>query len=274
VGSSFTAALAPHVKSTYLLFGSVVLLEIAVFSVRRLSRFSEALHRRPGAPAEERPIGGSILSGIRHALGSPYLVNTCAYILLFAITSTFLYFQQAAIVKEAFADRAARTAFFARVDLLVNVLTLGIQLFLTARVLRLLGVALTLAILPALSILGFFTLGLVPTIAAIVVLQVVRRAGNFALARPARELLFTVIPREDKYKAKSFIDTAVYRAGDQLGAWSYGLLAFLGLGIAGVAFVAAPLSSAWLLNALWLGRRQEAMAGKDAENPQVRAGPQ
>jgi AAA family ATP:ADP antiporter len=161
--------------------------------------------------------------------------------------------------------------FFARVDLLVNVLTLGIQLFLTARILRLLGVALTLSVLPALSVFGFFTLGLVPTVAAIVVLQVLRRAGNFALARPTRELLFTVIPREDKYKAKSFIDTAVYRAGDQIGAWSYGLLSFLGLGIAGVAFVAVPLSAAWLLNALWLGRKQEAMAVKDVESSQARA---
>jgi AAA family ATP:ADP antiporter len=271
LGSSLTAALAPHVKSTYLLLGSVVLLEIAVFSVRRLSRLSEALQRRPGARGEEQPIGGKILSGLRHAFASPYLLHVGVYVLLFTITSTFLYFQQASIVREAFADRAARTAFFARVDLLVNVLTLGIQLFLTARILRLFGVALTLSVLPALSVFGFFTLGLVPTVAAIVVLQVLRRAGNFALARPARELLFTVIPREDKYKAKSFIDTVIYRTGDQIGAWSYGLLSFLGLGIAGVAFVAAPLSAAWLLNALWLGRKQEAMAVKDVESSQARA---
>jgi AAA family ATP:ADP antiporter len=268
LGSSLTAALAPHVESTYLLLGSVVLLEIAVFSVRRLSGLSEALQRRPGERGEEQPIGGNILSGLKHALASPYLLNVGVYVLLFTITSTFLYFQQASIVREAFADRAARTVFFARVDLLVNILTLGIQLFLTARILRLLGVALTLSVLPALSVLGFFTLGLVPTVAAIVVLQVLRRAGNFALARPARELLFTVIPREDKYKAKSFIDTAVYRAGDQIGAWSYGLLSFLGLGIAGVAFVAVPISAAWLLNALWLGRKQEARArSEEAARP-------
>jgi AAA family ATP:ADP antiporter len=260
LGSSFTAALAPHVASTYLLLGSAILLEIALFSVRRLSRVSEALHRRPGERGKEQPIGGRLFSGLRHAFASPYLLNVSVYVLLFTITSTFLYFQQASIVRGAFVDRAARTAFFARVDLLVNVLTLGIQLFLTARILRLLGVALTLGVLPALSLLGFFTLGLVPTVAAIVVLQVLRRSGNFALGRPARELLFTVIPREDKYKAKSFIDTAVYRTGDQIGAWSYGLLSFLGFGIAGVAFAAVPLSAAWLLNALWLGRKQQGMA--------------
>ena len=99
-----------------------------------------------------------------------------------------------------------------------------------------------------------------PTVAIIVVFQVLRRAGNFAVARPTREVLFTVIPREDKYKAKSFIDTVVYRAGDQIGAWSYGLLSFLGLGMTGIAIAAIPISVAWLLNSFWLGRKQEAMA--------------
>jgi len=185
--------------------------------------------------------------------------------LLFSITSTFLYFQQASIARDAFADRAARTAFFAQIDLLVNVLTLTIQVFLTARILRAFGVALTLAFLPTLSVIGFFALGFAPTIAVLVVLQVLRRAGNFALARPTRELLFTVIPREDKYKTKSFIDTAIYRTGDQVGAWSYGLLSFFGLGIAGIAFVAVPLSATWLFNGFWLGRKQGTMASEGEE---------
>ncbi|MBI3058074.1 MAG: MFS transporter, partial [Deltaproteobacteria bacterium] len=89
---------------------------------------------------------------------------------------------------------------------------------------------------------------------------------NFAVARPTREVLFTVIPREDKYKAKSFIDTVIYRSGDQLGAWSYGLLSFLGIGMTGIAFVAVPISAAWLLNGFWLGRKQEAMATSSAES--------
>ncbi len=189
--------------------------------------------------------------------------------LLFTIISTFLYFQQAAIVKTSFADRAARTVFFARVDLLVNILTLGTQLFLTEKILRILGVAVTLTLLPALSVLGFATLGLAPTVAIIVVFQVLRRAGNFALARPTREVLFTVVPREDKYKAKNFIDTVVYRTGDQVGAWSYALLSFLGLGISGIAFAAVPICVAWLLNGLWLGRKQEAMAAEPAASSRI-----
>jgi AAA family ATP:ADP antiporter len=263
-GSTLTASLAKDVPATYLLLGSAVLLEAAVFSVRRLSRLSDALRRRPAAESEGGLIGGNVFSGITHAFKSPYLINVSVYILLFAITSTFLYFQQAEIARQSFADRAARTAFFARIDLFVNVLTLGAQLFLTGRVLRAIGVGLTLAMLPGLSILGFGTLSLTPTIAVLVVYQVLRRAGNFAFARPSREVLYTVVPREDKYKAKSFIDTVIYRTGDQVGAWSYAGLSFLGLAMSGIAMVAVPISIVWLLNGLWLGRKQENMAAPES----------
>jgi ATP:ADP antiporter, AAA family len=262
-GSSITASLAKDVPATYLLLGSAVLLEAAVFSVRRLSHLSDALQRRPAEQNGEALIGGNVLSGLTHAFKSPYLINVGVYILLFAITSTFLYFQQAEIARQSFADRGARTAFFARVDLWVNILTLGAQLFLTGRVLRVIGVGLTMAMLPALSILGFGTLAMTPTIAVLVVYQVLRRAGNFAFARPTRELLFTVVPREDKYKAKSFIDTVIYRTGDQVGAWSYAALGFLGLAMTGISIVAVPISIAWLLNGLWLGHKQEGMAATE-----------
>ena len=258
-GSSITASLAKEVSPVYLLLISAALLEIAVFGVRRLSELSQALHRQPAMRSDQAPIGGSVFSGVTHALKSPYLINVSVYILLFTITSTFLYFQQAEIARQSFADRGARTAFFARIDLWVNILTLGAQLFLTHRLLRRVGVAVTLAILPALSILGFGTLASMPTIAVLVGYQVLRRAGNFAFARPTREVLFTVVPREDKYKAKSFIDTVVYRLGDQVGAWSYAGLGLLGVGMTGIALVAVPISCAWLVNGWWLGRKQEKM---------------
>ncbi len=260
LGSSLTATLARHVGSASLLLGSACLLELAVLAVRHLSHLSAALQQRPAARAEESPIGGNVLSGLAQAFRSRYLLNIGIYMLLYAITSTFLYFEQASIVNRSFADRAARTAFFAQVDLVVNVLTLGAQLFLTERLLRGLGVALTLTLLPAVSVLGFLSLGLAPTIAIIVLFQIFRRTGNFAVARPTREVLFTVIPREDKYKAKTLIDTVVYRSGDQVGAWSYALLSALGLSGAGVALVAIPISAAWLLNGFWLGREQEVRA--------------
>jgi len=263
-GSSITASLAKDVPATYLLVGSALLLEGAVFSVRRLARLFETLHQRPTAQSGEAVIGGNIVAGVTHAFKSPYLVNVSVYILLFAITSTLLYFQQAEIVRQSFADRGARTAFFARIDLWVNILTLGAQLFLTGRILRAIGVGLTLAMLPALSILGFGTLAMTPTIGVLVVYQVLRRAGNFAFARPSREVLFTVVPREDKYKAKSFIDTVIYRTGDQAGAWSYAALGFFGLAMTGISIVAVPISIAWLINGLWLGRKQERLAATES----------
>jgi len=267
VGSSLTVTLAKQVPATYLLIGSAVLLEIAVFCVRRLSLLSDALHRTPTTGRDEIPIGGSVFSGFTHAFNSTYLINVSIFILLFAVTSTFLYFQQAEIARQSFADRGARTAFFARVDLSVNVLTLGAQLFLTGRILRLVGVGVTLAALPLLSIFGFSFLALTPTIAVLVAYQVIRRATNFAFARPTREILFTVVAREDKYKAKSFIDTVIYRWGDQVGAWSYAVLGFFGLGMTGISIVAVPISIVWLVNGLWLGRKQNSLEFGTVSSP-------
>ncbi|GJE03383.1 NTP/NDP exchange transporter [Methylobacterium isbiliense] len=257
-GSAFTAVLARDVATGVLLVAAALLLEVAVFSMRGLARLSDALRREPGASTQA--IGGSVVAGITHTLRSPYLLAISLFLVLFSITSTFLYFEQAAIAKRSFPDRGAQTAFFASVDLAVNVLTLGVQLFLTGRIVRVLGVGLTLAILPLVSVLGFGLLAATPTIAAVVVFGVLRRAGNFAIARPVREVLFTVLAREDRYKAKSFIDTVMYRLGDQVGAWSYALAGFLGLGPTALPVLAVPLSVVWLLNALWLGRRQEALA--------------
>jgi AAA family ATP:ADP antiporter len=264
VGSSLTASLVAHLGRSRLLLVSAVLLELAVWSVRRLARIARGLRERSAARMEETVVGGSVLSGFAHAVRSPYLLSLSVYMLLFTILSTFLYFQQADIAKRAFADRVARTAFFANIDLAINVLTLLVQLGLTGRIIKRLGVALTLALLPALSVAGFAVIGLAPTLWPVVVFQVLRRAGNFSVARPTRETCFTVVPREDKYKAKSFIDTFVYRAGDQVGAWSYAALAFFGLGLGGISLAAVPICLVWLVNGFWLGRRNEALARESA----------
>jgi ATP:ADP antiporter, AAA family len=268
VGSSVTATLARYVSPTFLLLAAAILLEIAVFAVARLSRLAPTLQRQTVAAGTEAPIGGSVFAGITRAFRSHYLVNVSFFLLLFAITSTFLYFQQAGIVSRSFSDRGTQTAFFAAVDLLVNILTLVVQLFLTGRIIVLLGVALTLGVLPALTIIGFGALALMPTIAVVAVFQVLRRAADYAIARPTREVLFTVVPREDRYKAKSFIDTVVYRTGDQLGAWSVALLRGIGLGTAEVSIVVIPVAALWLVNALWLGRRQELLAARQGAAPE------
>ena len=263
-GSFITAALARHVPPLGLLVIAAALLEIAVFAAGRLSRLAAAAEPPRAAQEAQAPIGGGVLSGITHVVRSPYLLNLGIFLLLFSITSTFLYFQQAAAVGGAFKDRAAQTQFFATVDLLVNCLALVVQLFLTARIVMMLGVALTLAVLPALTIVGFGAIALVPTLVAVAAFQVIRRAADYAVARPARELLYTVTAREDRYKAKSVIDTVIYRGGDQVGAWSLALLRGAGLGAAQVSVAAIPLAALWLVNALWLGRRQEQLADRQA----------
>lgn len=279
-GSAVTAGLAAAVSPALLLLAAALLLEAAVFCVRRLARLSSALSRPQvagGAEAErdlkerrdeqrgaESPLGGGVLSGIARALRQPYLLNVSIFMLLFSVTSTFLYFQQAAIVSGSFGDRVAQTRFLATIDLVVNVLTLVIQLFLTGRIIRTLGVTATLLLLPGFSILGFAALAAMPALSSIVPFQVLRRAGNFAITRPTREVLFTVLPREDRYKAKTFIDTVVYRLGDQVGALSYAGLAALGWTLRDIAIAAVPLSALWLLNAAWLGRREGRMAAARA----------
>jgi AAA family ATP:ADP antiporter len=264
LGSSVTASTVQTIGAPALLLLSISLLELGVFAASRLSRLAPAL-RTTAAPKDaspDQPIGGSVWAGLTNALRSPYLLNICLYMFLYTILSTFLYFQQAAIVDRTFADRAARTAFFARVDLLVNALTLGAQLFLTGRVMQLAGVAMTLTFVPALTAVGFLLLGLMPTVAIVVGFTVLRRAGNFAFARPTREVLFTVVSREDKYKTKNFIDTVVYRLGDQVGAWSSSLVTMAGLGAGAIAWTAVPLALVWIGNAWWLGRRQEGTSGR------------
>ena len=270
VGSAITATLVKAVGAAGLLLVSTVLLEVSVQCVRRLSAlFQGAALPAPAAPGSvapaasgrsEMPIGGSVLAGLTHVLRSPYLLGICLYMLLYTIGSTFLYFQQADVVNRAFHDPKAQTALFARIDLMVNVLTVGIQMFLTGRIMMLLGIAGTLTIVPVISVLGFLSLGFVPSLALVVGFQVLRRAGNFAVARPSREVLYTVVAREDKFKAKSFIDTFVYRLGDQLGAWADPLLKAAGLTMTGIALVAAPISALWLVIGFWLGRKQAAMA--------------
>jgi ATP:ADP antiporter, AAA family len=268
LGSSITAGTAQTLGVPVLLLVAAVLLEVGVQASKRLGTLTDAFNRPAAGAAvtgaeSGQPIGGSVLAGLTHALSSPYLLGIASYMLLYTVLSTFLYFQQAEIVDRTFADRAARTAFFAQIDLLVNVLTLGGQFFLTGRLMKSAGITFTLTIVPAITAVGFLLLGLMPTAAIVVGFTVLRRAGNFAFARPSREVLFTSVSREDKYKAKSFIDTVVYRFGDQVGAWASAGIAALSLGAGAIAWAAVPLGMAWVVNAWWLGRRQEQLSRLD-----------
>ncbi|MGQ0639355.1 MAG: NTP/NDP exchange transporter [Gemmatimonadaceae bacterium] len=265
VGSLITTVLAERIGVINLILISAVLLELSTQAMLRVTAAAAAAAAAQSqSPAQredkERVIGGGVLAGIAHAAKSPYLLGICVYMLLYTFGSTVLYFQQSGIAESTFTNSELRTAFFARIDLTVNVLTALTQMFLTGRLVKLLGVPITLTLLPALSVMGFLALAAFPVLAVLVTFQVLRRAGEYAVARPTRELLYIVVPREDKYKAKNLIDTFVYRAGDQLAAWSMARLTAVGFAMAGTALVAAPLALAWLGIGWWLGKQQEAKA--------------
>ncbi len=265
LGGAVTVALARRIGPVPLLLVAAALFEAGVLCLHRLARIygvDAGAAERAAEVGDGVPPGTGALSGLTLFAKSRYLLGIAAFLLLFTVGSTFLYLAQARIVRSAFHDAGARTAFFAKADLLVNVLTALTQLFLTGRILPAVGLGPALALLPAVTAAGFFALGASSTANTLFVVQVLRRAAEFALVKPAREALFTVVPREEKYTAKSFIDTFVYRSGDALGALADRLVAFLGLSPLGFAWLFLPVGAVWVANALALGRRQKALANE------------
>ncbi len=266
VGSSATAVFASRIGAVNLLLVSAALLQCGVITV---IRFPAVSWRVTGSQTystdgtENEVIGGSVWAGVTSVLASPYLLGIALFLILYSLGSTFLYFEQSDIVGRFYASRAERTAILAQLELAAQVLTIVTQVFFTGRIIRWIGLAATLSFLPLLSVLGFGTLGVLPAFTTLAVFTVLRRASNFSLTNPAMEVLFTVVPREDKYKAKSFIETFVYRGGDQISAWTYAGLTAIGLGLAGIAFFAVPVSAIWLVLGLWLGKRQGTLAARE-----------
>lgn len=260
-GSAATAVLARHIGTPNLILVSIALLELAVLAVVRFP-VQEDVGRMSGGPRRDEIIGGSVWAGVSHVVRSPYLIGISAFLILYSLGSTILYFAQADIVGREYVDRAARTTVLAQVELAAQVLTIIVQAFLTGRIIRWLGLAVTLALLPLLSIVGFGALAALPVFTTLAVFTVLRRGMNFALTNPSMEALFTVVSREDKYKAKSFIETFVYRGGDQLAAWTYAGLSAMGLGLVGISLTAVPMAAVWLMLALWVGRKQAELAGE------------
>ena len=157
---------------------------------------------------------------------------------------------------------ADRTVFLSNLEIWVNSITLFVQVFLTGRFLKWFGVAFTLTALPLLSMLGFTAMAVAPSLAMLAFFQVIRRAAAYSLMRPSREILFTVLKREDKYKVKGIADTLGYRVGDQLGAWSYGGLGpnWLHLSLNAISWIAVPMTAGWCALSIWLARKQRALA--------------
>jgi len=242
------------------LLAAALLLEGCAACTNRLMRWSQQHGRGALAHHEREPVGGSVLGAPPPLLRNPYLLGIAGIVLFTTMTSSLLYLQQAQIVRDAFATSADRVSFFARMDLVVNATALVVQLLLTAPVIARLGLAFALAVVPLLTGAGFVMLATIPTLAVLVGVQALRRALHYGFERPAREILFTVAGREERYKTKSLVDTVVYRGGDAAGGWTHAAFAAMGAGAALLPLAAMPLVLAWLLTIPWLVRRHRRLA--------------
>ena len=208
-------------------------------------------------------IGGSAWEGFPAVFRSPYLLAIAAYVVIVAVMATFVYFTRLQMVAALGTNLDMRTAMFAQIDMITQVATLVLQAIVTGHLMKRLGVSLTLAVLPITAALGFIGLAILGSVAALIAFEATFRAVQRGIMRPARETLFTVVPRADRYKSKAFIDTFVFRGGDVIGAQTEGLLGRLGMGLAALATVAVPLAIVWVALGLWLGRAQRERAARE-----------
>ncbi len=258
LGPLITIQLSKPLGSVNLLIAAALFLEIAVLCVWRLERVA-TVHAGADGELHAAPqrIGGSAFAAFLEFVRSPYLLGVGLWVSLLSFCATIVYFEQANIISAAIHDRDAQTRIFAGIDLAVNLLSLATQVFITGQVLRRFGTGIAAGALPAVYVVGFAALFLVPTLAVVVTLQVVQRWMNFAIANPARQVFFTVISREEKYKAKNLIDVVVYRGSDALYGWVFDGLQALGLKLGAIGLVSLPVAAGWLFLSMVLGRVQE-----------------
>ena len=249
-GPALTVVFVERIGAANLLILALVLLEIAVLCATRLEVKDQV-------PRKAESIGGGVLDGLVMVLRSPYVAGILLWVSVLSIAATFLYFEQAAIVAKASDDPAVRTRIFATVDLAVGLLTLAVQVFATGKLIARFGIGPALALLPFVFAAGFAVLAAAPVLVVVIAFQALQRTANFAISNPAREALFTVVARDEKYKAKNVIDVVAVRGADALGGWFFTGLRSLGLEIRGIALVAIALAAGVFALSVALGRAQE-----------------
>jgi AAA family ATP:ADP antiporter len=250
--------------------GSLGLAVLSVIAVTKLQPEHEhtAAQKYLGtstAVDERAVIGGSAWDGLRAVFRSPYLLGISVYVLTLTVFATFIYFTRVQMVAALGEGLDMRTTIFARIDLYTQITTLVLQALVVGKLMKRVGVPVTLALLPITAALGFLGLALVASLTTLVVFEATFKAVQRAITRPARETLFTVVSRADKYKSKAFTDTFVYRTGDELGAQVEGVLGRLGTGLAVLTSVSVPLAAIWAALGIWLGRQQR----REAEHPSL-----
>jgi len=253
-GPAITIGLAQTIGVVNLIAVAAVLLEAAVLCATRLEI------RKDAAPKGEARIGGGALDGLLMVLRSPYIAGILLWVSLLSVVATFLYFEQAAIVAAASDDPAVRTRIFATVDLAVGFLTLAVQCLATGKLIERFGVGPALALVPFVFAAGFVVLAAAPVLAVVIAFQALQRTANFAISNPAREVLFTVVARDEKYKAKNVIDIVAVRGADAAGGWLITGLRALGMEARGLAIAAIALAAAGVALSVTLGRAQERRA--------------
>jgi AAA family ATP:ADP antiporter len=262
-GPALTVWLAGPLGPVNLLIIAALLLEAAVFCAHRLEgaapKAAEPAQRGP-QQATRSPIGGNAFAGFALLFRSPYLSGIALWVLLLSIAGTFLYFQQANIVAAASKDPAVRTRIFASIDLAAGILTLIVQTLATGRLIERFGIGRAAAFLPFIFGVGFAALAASPVLALVVAFQAIQRTANFSISNPAREVLFTAVDREEKYKAKYLIDGVVFRGGDALSGWLFDLLRAAGVELSMISAGTVPVAAVWMALALLLGRAHERRA--------------
>lgn len=247
---------------------SAAMLLIAVFCISRLRRWVEREQETDATDsvASAKPLGGSPFAGITHVIKSEYFIAIAVKAVFASLLGTALYMFTADLVQEQIASADQRTQFFSDINVATNALALVGQMLIVKHVVARFGLGVSLSLLPAVSIVGFAVLAFEPTLAVVAILTVVRRSLGFGFAKPTSDMLYSVVTPEEKYKAKNFIDTVLYRTGDVVGTWSVRSMVAV-LGLAGTSLMMLPFAAAWVAVALWLGheyRRRDAAAAQNA----------
>lgn len=285
LGPAITVGLVGVIGHVNLLILAAVLLELAVLCAHGLER--AVPQTSPGATAVPSPdaaaaegekankkLGGGWLDGFMLLARSPYLAGIALWVTLLSLAGTFLYFQQAYIVQASSEDPAVRTRIFATIDLVVGVLTLLTQFLATGRLINRFGTGPAVSFLPMVFLLGFAVLAASPILTVLIAFQAAQRTANFAISNPAREILFTVVAREEKYKAKNVIDIVVFRGADAVFGWLFAVLRNAGLELSVISIATVPVCALWLALALGLGRAQDRRAQSSVVKRQSQPGVQ
>ena len=255
IGPSITAffSVSLGIDSLMLIGSMMLLIPIPIIFYLQLLKTTDLNNGTSDLPPTNQPIGGNPIAGFKMLFSNPYLISIALFIFLYTGISSFVYFELKNLLSDL--SRPERSMIWAQMDLAVNVLSISMGLFVTGRIVSRFGMSVTIALVPVIVCIGLLVLAISPLLGVVMILQIVRRAGNYGVTRPAREMLFTLVDRETRFKAKPVIDIVAYRGSDMLMAWLFtGLTQGLGLGLAAVAAIGAGIAALWSLVGIYLGR--------------------